>query len=109
MRRVTIAFAVCTLSLSTALPAAAEDLTIVSKSSLGSTTSTEYISSSVIRHSGVQDISGAPDDRIYDLVNRKLTVISRDKKEYWEQTTKELEAQYEVVMGGGDDKPTGEK
>jgi hypothetical protein len=89
MRRVAIALAVCTLSLSTALPAAAEDLTIVSKSSSGSTTFTEYISSSV----------GAQDDRIYDLVNGKVTVISRDKKEYWEGTTKELDAQGEALRG----------
>src|ERR1700730_3059739 len=85
-RPTTFAVAACILWSSLALPASAEDLTIVMKIVAPlSGISTDYISSSMIRN------SGPGDDRIYDLVNHKVIAVNHDKKEYWEMTAKEYE------------------
>ncbi len=79
------------LSLLTARTAAAEDLTVVSRdtSSRGAGgTSTLYISSSKIR------LSDTNHDTIFDLASGKMTVIDRQKKEYWESSAEEREAAF---------------
>lgn len=76
------------LALSVALPAAAEDLTIVSKVSgpSGPTTSTQYFSSSKFRS------AGADHDTVFDTAGGTLTVIDNKKKEYWTTTLDEMNA-----------------
>jgi hypothetical protein len=74
-------------SLLSALPLAAEDLTIVSKVVFGNneSTSTQYISSDYSK-------SSTPDvDSIVHFPTGKLTTIDKKKKEYWETTIEEME------------------
>ncbi len=74
------------LFLLAALPAAPEDLTVVSKvmSAKGEGgTATLYISSSKIRQ------SDSNHDTIFDLASGKMTVIDKQKKDYWETTPEE--------------------
>jgi hypothetical protein len=83
--RTVLAPAAC-LFLLAALPAAPEDLTVVSKvmSSKGEGgTATLYISSSKIRH------SNSNHDFIFDLASGKMTMMDTQKKEYWETTAEE--------------------
>lgn len=89
--RFLIPSATLALCLAASAPAAAEDLTIVSKVSGpgGASASTQYFSASKFRSS-----SGEADS-IFDVASGRLTVLDNQKKQYWETTLEELNA----VMG----------
>lgn len=74
--------------------ASAEDLTIVSNTTIGgkTTTSTQYLSASKIR------TSDGENDTILDLGGTgAITVIDHKKKEYWQATQAEIAAAYSAM------------
>ena len=83
--RLAFAFA---LSAVFALPLVAEDLTIVSKVTIGgrSSTSTQYMTSTKSRSTDGQN------DSIIDFPTGRLTSVDHKKKEYWETTVQEMAA-----------------
>lgn len=80
----------CVLALAAALalPLAAEDLTVVSKVTMGdrSATSTQYMTSTKSRSTDGQN------DSIIDFPTGRLTFVDHKKKEYWETTVQEMAA-----------------
>ncbi len=70
-----------------AWPLAAEDLTIVSKTTFGNreSTSTQYISSEYSRS------SSGDADSIVHFTDGKVTFVDNRKKQYWEVTVEEME------------------
>jgi len=86
-----VRFATSAVSLAVllaALPAAAEDLTIVFKTTTGkeSSTSTQYLTAARMR------TNGAEQDSIVDFAAGKLIQVDHKKKQYSEITMDELEA-----------------
>ena len=79
---------VLTLAFGTALPLCAEDLTVVSKVTMGEKTgtSTQYMTSTKSRSTDGQA------DSIIDFPTGKLTFIDHQKKTYWETTLEEMAA-----------------
>lgn len=90
------------IACAAALPAlaGAEDLTVVSKVTLGGgapTTSTQYVGAEKIR------TSDGENDTIVDVVGGRFTVVNHKKKEYYEFTREEMAAgmaQLEQQMSG---------
>ncbi len=76
------------LAAAIALPLAAEDLTVVSKVTMGdrSANATTWMTSTKTRSSDVQT------DSIIDFPTGRLTFIDHKKKEYWETTMQEMAA-----------------
>jgi hypothetical protein len=75
-----------------ALPAAAEDLTIVSKFTGPkgmSMTSTQYFSAGKFR------VSNGENDSIFDAAAGRMVVVDHRKKEYWETSIDEMNAMME--------------
>ena len=79
---------VLALAFGAALPLCAEDLTVVSKVTMGekSGTSTQYMTSTKSRSTDGQA------DSIVDFPTGKLTFIDHQKKTYWETTLEEMAA-----------------
>jgi hypothetical protein len=79
---------VLALAFGVALPLCAEDLTVVSKVTMGekSGTSTQYMTSTKSRSTDGQA------DSIVDFPTGKLTFIDHQKKTYWETTLEEMAA-----------------
>ena len=78
----------CALALLIAGPMIAEDLTVVSKVSMGdrSSTSTQYVSSTKSR------TTDGETDTILDFPTGGMTVVDHKKKEYWQTTIQEMAA-----------------
>jgi hypothetical protein len=87
MKTARLAAAVCTAALA-ALPALAEDLTIVYKATgpEGTGTATSYWSADRIRR------SDPARDMIVEYGSGRMVTIDHHKKEYWETTSAEMEA-----------------
>jgi hypothetical protein len=90
-----VAVACCTLA-AFALPARAEDLTIVSKETSSNgpeKTTTQYFTKERMRHNmGDHDV-------IFEYGAGKMTQIDHKKKEYYEITLAEMEAQMQKASG----------
>lgn len=73
---------------------AAEDLTLVSKSTVNGKTSTgtQYVSEKKMRTD-----DGAGSDMIFDLETGTLTFIEHKKKRYWQATAEQMQAQMQQV------------
>ncbi len=86
-----------------ALPAAAEDLTIVSSVTTGkkgkTVTATQYLSADKLRS------SDGTSDTITDLTSGRMIHVDHKKKEYWETTLAELRQQFAEVEKMLDDNP----
>lgn len=88
-RSVLILAVACGLGLVAALPAAAEDLTVVSKVTLGKdrvSTTTQYVSSDRVR------TGNGDNDTVVEYVTGRMVMIDNKKKEYYETSLAEMSA-----------------
>lgn len=82
------------VALAVALPAAAEDLTVVSKVSVGKgkeSTSTQYITAEKVRTSDGQN------DTVLDYASGKMVMIDHKEKSYFETSLAEMSAKLEEL------------
>ena len=89
----------CGLFAVLAVPAAAEDLTVVFKvtGKDGVTTSTQYMSSDRWK------VSDASQDVMMEFATRRMVMADHQKKEYWEATLDELNAQMQQLTAQMDE------
>lgn len=103
LKNLAYTFACLALLAAAALPAAAEDLTVVSTVTTGkkgkTTTSTQHVTAERLR------TSDGTLDTIFDVASGRMVHVDHKKKEYWETTLAEMREQFAELERMLDENP----